>query len=59
MKLTQKFSQYLLQILPIINYTIYKNELSINIPLNKMIPIFFFLKIIQIHNSKFYLIFVL
>lgn len=42
MKLTQKFSQYLLQILPIINYTIYKNELSINIPLNKMIPIFFF-----------------
>ena len=44
MKLTQKFSQYLLQILPIINYTSYKNELSINIPFNKMVPIFFFLK---------------
>ena len=44
MKLTQKFSQYLLQILPIINYTLYKNELSINIPFNKMVPIFFFLK---------------
>ena len=44
MKLTQKFSQYLLHILPIINYTLYKNELSINIPFNKMVPIFFFLK---------------
>lgn len=44
MKLTQKFSQYLLQVLPIINYTIYKNELSINIPFNKIVPIFFFLK---------------
>lgn len=44
MKLTQKFSQYLIQILPIINYNIYKNELSINIYFNKMVPIFFFLK---------------
>nr|AFQ02218.1 NADH dehydrogenase subunit 9 [Elongisporangium undulatum] len=44
MKLTKKFSQYLLQILPIINYSSYKNELCINIPSNKIVPIFFFLK---------------
>nr|AEP42858.1 NADH dehydrogenase subunit 9 [Phytophthora alni]AFQ01952.1 NADH dehydrogenase subunit 9 [Phytophthora uniformis] len=44
MKLLQKFSQYLLQILPIINYTLYKNELCINISTNKLIPILFFLK---------------
>ena len=44
MKLTTKFSQYLLKILPIINYTISKKELSINIPFNKLIPIIFFLK---------------
>jgi NADH dehydrogenase (ubiquinone) Fe-S protein 3 len=44
MKITQKFSQYLLQLLPIINYTIYKNELCINIPSNKLFPVLFFLK---------------
>ena len=44
MKLNSIFSQYLLKILPIINYTFYKKELSINIPSNKIIPIFFFLK---------------
>jgi NADH/F420H2 dehydrogenase subunit C len=44
MKLTTTFSQYLLKILPIINYTISKKELSINIPFNKIIPIIFFLK---------------
>ena len=44
MKLIKAYNQYLLNILPIINYSIYKNELSINIPFNKMIPIFFFLK---------------
>jgi len=44
MKLIKKYSQYLLKILPIINYTCYKNELSINISLNKVIPIIFFLK---------------
>jgi NADH dehydrogenase (ubiquinone) Fe-S protein 3 len=51
MKLLQKFSQYLLQILPIISYTIYKNELSINIPSDKIIPILFFLK--NHTNSQF------
>jgi NADH dehydrogenase (ubiquinone) Fe-S protein 3 len=44
MQLLQKYSQYLLKILPIVNYTLYKNELSINIPFNKVIPIMFFLK---------------
>lgn len=44
MKLIKKYNQYLLSILPIINYSYYKNELSINIPFNKIIPIFFFLK---------------
>jgi len=51
MKLLQNFSQYLLQILPIISYTIYKNELCINIPSNKIIPIIFFLK--NHTNSQF------
>nr|AEP43206.1 NADH dehydrogenase subunit 9 [Phytophthora cinnamomi var. parvispora] len=51
MKLLQKFSQYLLQILPIINYTLYKNELCINISTNKLIPILFFLK--NHTNSQF------
>nr|YP_010395038.1 NADH dehydrogenase subunit 9 [Phytopythium vexans]YP_010395054.1 NADH dehydrogenase subunit 9 [Phytopythium vexans]DAZ89475.1 TPA_asm: NADH dehydrogenase subunit 9 [Phytopythium vexans]DAZ89491.1 TPA_asm: NADH dehydrogenase subunit 9 [Phytopythium vexans] len=54
MKIIQKFSQYLLQVLPIINYTIYKNELCINIPHNKIIPIFFFLK--NHTNSQFKLL---
>jgi NADH dehydrogenase (ubiquinone) Fe-S protein 3 len=44
MILIENFGQYLLKVLPIINYTIYKNELSIKIPFNKIIPIFFFLK---------------
>lgn len=44
MKLIQQYSQYLLTILPIINYTLYKNELSINIPFFKIVPIIFFLK---------------
>jgi len=51
MKLLQKFSQYLLQILPIISYTIYKNELCINVPSDKIIPILFFLK--NHTNSQF------
>nr|YP_010394383.1 NADH dehydrogenase subunit 9 [Phytophthora lateralis]AEP43462.1 NADH dehydrogenase subunit 9 [Phytophthora lateralis]AEP43464.1 NADH dehydrogenase subunit 9 [Phytophthora lateralis]DAZ88391.1 TPA_asm: NADH dehydrogenase subunit 9 [Phytophthora lateralis]DAZ88824.1 TPA_asm: NADH dehydrogenase subunit 9 [Phytophthora lateralis] len=44
MKLLKKFSQHLLKILPIINYTLYKNELCINISKNKLIPILFFFK---------------
>jgi NADH dehydrogenase (ubiquinone) Fe-S protein 3 len=44
MNLITFFSQYLLKILPIINYTFYKKELSINIPFNKLVPILFFLK---------------
>nr|AVN67128.1 NADH dehydrogenase subunit 9 [Phytophthora sp. 'mugwort'] len=44
MKVLKKFSQYLLQILPIINYTLYKNELCINISTKNLIPILFFLK---------------
>ena len=51
MKLTKKYSQYLLKILPIINYTFYKNELSIKISFKKIIPIFFFLK--NHTNSQF------
>ena len=54
MKVLTKFSQYLLQILPIINYTIYKNELCINISKNKLIPILFFLK--NHTNSQFKLL---
>lgn len=44
MKLIQQYSQYLLKVLPIINYTLYKNELCINIPFNRLIPVIFFLK---------------
>nr|AEP43618.1 NADH dehydrogenase subunit 9 [Phytophthora cf. porri 2 FM-2011] len=51
MKLLKKFSQYLLQILPITNSTLYKNELCINISKNKLIPILFFLK--NHTNSQF------
>lgn len=51
MTVLQKFSQYLLTILPIISYTIYKNELCINISTNKLIPILFFLK--NHTNSQF------
>ena len=51
MKILKKFSQYLLKILPIINYTLYKNELCINISINKLIPILFFLK--NHTNSQF------
>nr|AEP43336.1 NADH dehydrogenase subunit 9 [Phytophthora hibernalis]AEP43338.1 NADH dehydrogenase subunit 9 [Phytophthora hibernalis]AFP66905.1 NADH dehydrogenase subunit 9 [Phytophthora hibernalis] len=52
MKLLKKFSQYLLEILPIINYTLYKNELCINISTNKLIPILFFLKNHSISQFK-------
>jgi NADH dehydrogenase (ubiquinone) Fe-S protein 3 len=51
MKLLTQFSKYLLQILPIINYTLYKNELCINIPPKKLIPILIFLK--NHTNSQF------
>nr|AEP43428.1 NADH dehydrogenase subunit 9 [Phytophthora inundata] len=51
MKLLIQFSKYLLQILPIINYTLYKNELCINIPTKKLIPILIFLK--NHTNSQF------
>lgn len=44
MKLQQQFSQYLIKLLPIINYTSYKNELTFNISFKKIIPILFFLK---------------
>ncbi len=44
MNLTTKFGQYLLKVLPIINYNYNRKELSINIPFNKLIPIIFFLK---------------
>lgn len=44
MKLIKAYNQYLLDILPILNYSFYKNELCINIPFSKIIPIFFFLK---------------
>lgn len=42
MSLNKNYGQYLLKILPIINYTFNKKELSINIPLGKIVPIFFF-----------------
>nr|AEP43628.1 NADH dehydrogenase subunit 9 [Phytophthora pseudosyringae]AEP43630.1 NADH dehydrogenase subunit 9 [Phytophthora pseudosyringae] len=51
MQILKKFSQYLLQILPIINFTLYKNELCINILTDKLIPILFFLK--NHTNSQF------
>jgi NADH dehydrogenase (ubiquinone) Fe-S protein 3 len=44
MRILNEFGFYLLKILPIINYTIFKNELSIYISSNKIIPILFFLK---------------
>ena len=44
MKLITIYNHYLLKILPIINYTFNKKELSINIPFHQIIPIFFFLK---------------
>lgn len=41
----QKFSQYLLKNIPsIINYTINKGEICLNIPFNKIIPIVTFIK---------------
>lgn len=51
MKLIRAYNQYLLDILPIINFSFYKNELCINIPLNRIIPILFFLK--NHTNSQF------
>ena len=51
MKILKKFSQYLLKTLPIINYTLYKNELCINVSINNLIPILFFLK--NHTNSQF------
>lgn len=45
MMLIDKFGKYLLKSLPVIDYSINKNnELSIQIPLNKIVPVFFFLK---------------
>jgi NADH dehydrogenase (ubiquinone) Fe-S protein 3 len=44
MNLTTKFGQYLLKVLPIIDYNYNRKELSINIPFNKLSPIIFFLK---------------
>lgn len=44
MKLFIKFGSYLLKVLPLINYTYYKNELCVYVPTEKIIPIFFFLK---------------
>jgi NADH dehydrogenase (ubiquinone) Fe-S protein 3 len=54
MNLLTRFSNNLLQILPIINYTLYKNELCINISSKKLIPILFFLK--NHTNSQFKLL---
>ena len=54
MKLIKAYNQYLLDILPIINYSFYKNELCINISFKKIIPIFFFLK--NHTNSQFKII---
>nr|AVN67183.1 NADH dehydrogenase subunit 9 [Bremia sonchicola] len=51
MKILKKFSEYLLDTLPITNYTLYKNELCINISINRLIPILFFLK--NHTNSQF------
>lgn len=44
MKLIINYNKYLLKILPILNYYIYKNELYINVPLNKLFYIIFFFK---------------
>lgn len=44
MKLLKHFGNYLLKVLPILNYTYYKNELSICIIPDNLIPIIFFLK---------------
>lgn len=44
MKLIKNYTQYLLNILPILNFTYYKNELSIHLPLNRLISILFFFK---------------
>lgn len=54
MKLFKKFSQHLLKILPIINSTLYKNELCIYISTNKLLPIVFFCK--NHTNSQFKLL---
>lgn len=51
MKLIKNYNQYLLKILPILNYTIYKNEFCINISFKKIYPILFFLK--NHTNSQF------
>ena len=51
MKLIKAYNQYLLNILPIINYSFNRNEICINIPFNKIVPIFFFLK--NHTNSQF------
>lgn len=42
--LNKQFILYIQKNLPIINYTLTNKEISINIPLKKIIPIFFFLK---------------
>ena len=44
MQLTLFFSQSLLKLLPIFNYTFYQKELSISISVHQLLPILFFLK---------------
>lgn len=44
LKLQKKFTTYLINMLPILNTIIFKNELTIIIPENKILSIFFFLK---------------
>lgn len=51
MKILKAYSHYLLKILPIINYSLYKNELCINVSFKNIIPVFFFLK--NHTNSQF------
>ena len=43
--LFNNYAKYLLKIIPCKNLIISKNELSLNIENNKIIPIFFFFKI--------------
>ena len=42
--LVEANSQFLLKVLPIINYSFLKKEVSFHIPYNKILPIIFFLK---------------
>jgi NADH/F420H2 dehydrogenase subunit C len=42
--LQKKFINYITKMLPVLNSTIFGNEITINLSMNKMFPIFFFLK---------------